>query len=640
MALGFAQEDAKDDCLTCKATYEKPCSLYMAPSTIPGAGWGVFTAVDLQEGDSIGEIDYIIPVLDKFKTLPYRGQQQFLSWLGYVWPSEPDFFYRATQDSFPTIPQAMYKVDPGLNGATSLKFRDDDKNRVSAFAPGIASLVNSGGPDLVNIKSLKKKRQISFVARHDLKAGSELFLHYGDIWHERLEERQTSQVEYDTLEDYNTNILPNKTLPTEQDKRNKITQKKRKQLEMDDDDEFQDGSFNNALEGIKKYMNDVLGNRKSSTDMKEEYHHSSNVDKVEAVEQETPKQDLDWLKQHGMCIDTLRSGPSKKRGAARFPKKRGAFAKKHILKGERIAPAPLLALKRDDLNIYEADESKKVFGEVLDMTEVDDEEELLNYCFGHPDSELLFVPYTPIVNFINHGGKNPNAKIQWPKDLANEFLQLHPLDVLDMSGKLMAEFVALRDIEPDEEIVIDFGEDWDEEWWDHREEYDDMTEFRHEIGAPDGFFPDNWINQSVVYELAKKRLQPGELELMRWKHNGKPICKHCYRVGMPQNLTQHIRDLADERGITKLYEKLLYNDILDTNEWTTFEAHQEQWFAQQYEAKAWNFNMVRQLLYILNDCLFCTDVETVLMFYSITLLLGMRQHARVFFVLSALEDLI
>ena len=122
-----------------------------------------------------------------------------------------------------------------------------------------------------------------------------------------------------------------------------------------------------------------------------------------------------------------------------------------------------------------------------------------------------------------------------------------------------------------------------------------MTEFRHEIGVPDGFFPDNWLNETVVYELATKPLKPGELELMRWKHNGKPICKHCYRVGMPPKLTQHIRDFADERGITKLYEKLLYNDILDTNEWTTFETHQEQWFAQQYEAKAWNFNMVRQL---------------------------------------------
>ena len=57
------------------------------------------------------------------------------------------------------------------------------------------------------------------------------------------------------------------------------------------------------------------------------------------------------------------------------------------------------------------------------MNEVEDEEELLNFCFGHEDSELLFVPYSPVVNFINHGGRKPNAEIRWPKDSANEWLE-------------------------------------------------------------------------------------------------------------------------------------------------------------------------------------------------------------------------
>jgi hypothetical protein len=65
-------------------------------------------------------------------------------------------------------------------------------------------------------------------------------------------------------------------------------------------------------------------------------------------------------------------------------------------------------------------------------------------------------------------------------------------------------------------------------------------------------------------------------------------------VGLPSGFSQHFRDFADARGITKLYEKLLDNPILDNNEWTVFDTKDEKWFAQQYEKKAWNFNMVRR----------------------------------------------
>jgi len=99
---GTALVASTEQCIDCAAPTE--CSLYLAPSSIEGAGLGIYTAKNISKGDYIGEPDRFVPVLDKFKTLPYRGQQQFLSWLGYVWPAEPDFFYSASTDSFPTIP--------------------------------------------------------------------------------------------------------------------------------------------------------------------------------------------------------------------------------------------------------------------------------------------------------------------------------------------------------------------------------------------------------------------------------------------------------------------------------------------------------------------------------------------------------
>jgi hypothetical protein len=571
----------------------RECTLYLAPSTIPNAGYGVFAGVDFDEGDYIGEPDLVIPVIDTYKNLPYRSQQQFASWLAYVWPAEPDAFYPATRASFPTIPSYMYKVDTGLNAATSLKFRNSNHERIHAFAPGIASLVNSS-PEFVNIQSVKRRNHVSFVAREEIDAGTELFLHYGTIWHERYAENQTSETEYDSLEDYNSNILPSINLPTEQEKRRQLLKKPRKTLQVDDDEEMEERAAhimsNGQMEiekGYKSTVNKVPPNDElRSTDVMDQQEEYDDENEEEEDDEDVPMRNVDWLQQHGMCIDNLSIGSSEQRGRAPYGK--GAIANVSIKKGQVIAPAPLLAIKRDDLIIFEADETQKALRNVLDLNKIVGQEELLNYCFGHAESEVLFLPYSPVVNYINNG-KEPNAKIQWPQDAP--WLDMHPLDVLELSGKIRMDYVALKDILPGEEIVIDFGQAWNEARGIHVNEHGDLNEFRHEVGVPDDFYPDKWKNESVVYELATKPLQPGELELMTWKHNGERVCKNCFRVGLPSGFSQHFRDFADARGITKLYEKLLNNPILDNNEWTVFETNNEQWFAQQYEKKAWNFNM-------------------------------------------------
>lgn len=584
------------------------CQLYLAPSTVPNAGYGVFAGVDIDEGQAIGEPDLVIPIIDEYKNLPYRSQQHFSPWLAYIWPREPDALYQATRDSFPTIPSSMYQVDTGLNGATSLKFRNSQKERINAFAPGIASLVNSS-PDYVNIQSVKRRNQVSFIAREDIEAGTELFLNYGETWHARFEELQSSETQYDSLDDYNTNILPSLDLASEEEKRNKLNQQTRKSLDVDsDEDEEQvaqvviNGKGDVVEKGFKSFANKVLHNNVPTSTgeeedeygeddgEEEEYEEDSEDEEYEEDDEDVPMRGLHWLQQHGMCMDTLSIGSSHQRGRAPYGK--GAFATIPIKKGSVIAPAPLLAIKRDDLTIYEADETQPALSNVLNLDKIVGHEELLNYCFGHAESEVLLLPYAPIVNFIN-GGKEPNAKIAWPQDAP--WLKLHPLDVFGQSGKLMMEYIAIQDISPGDEIVIDFGQAWNEAHEQHVNEHGDLVEFRHEVGVPDGFFPEAWKNTPVEYELATKPLQPGEMELMTWKHNGERVCKNCYRVGLPSGFSQHFRDFSAARGITNLYDKLLNNPILDNNEWTVFDTNNEQWFAQQYEKKAWNFNMVRGL---------------------------------------------
>jgi hypothetical protein len=62
---------------------------------------------------------------------------------------------------------------------------------------------------------------------------------------------------------------------------------------------------------------------------------------------------IDWLKTNGMCVDNIMPMKSRITQAGR-----GAFATRRIKKGEVISPMPLVQVRRDHLDVYEADESE------------------------------------------------------------------------------------------------------------------------------------------------------------------------------------------------------------------------------------------------------------------------------------------
>jgi hypothetical protein len=72
---------------------ENVCTIYMAESTIPGAGLGTFTGVELQKGDSVGHGDVMIALTDYFyhfqalgEKMMQRDDWEFIdpTW-NYVW---------------------------------------------------------------------------------------------------------------------------------------------------------------------------------------------------------------------------------------------------------------------------------------------------------------------------------------------------------------------------------------------------------------------------------------------------------------------------------------------------------------------------------------------------------------------------
>jgi hypothetical protein len=82
---------------------------------------------------------------------------------------------------------------------------------------------------------------------------------------------------------------------------------------------------------------------------------------------------------------------------------------------------------------------------------------------------MLLCPYGLLTALINHSAENPNAKIQWSKTMRHPEWRDQLIDSWgdEYHTGLQIDFVALRDIKENEEILIDYGEAWDRAWQEH-----------------------------------------------------------------------------------------------------------------------------------------------------------------------------
>jgi len=172
----------------------------------------------------------------------------------------------------------------------------------------------------------------------------------------------------------------------------------------------------------------------------------------------------EWLEKNGFCLNTIRQGVSDIPNAGR-----GAFANREIEEGENVIITPLLHIAdKELLTMYSIDDEDDET-----LNEVDGpigKQILMNYAFGHPDSNMVFVPTAPQVTLINHGSVEANARLEW----ANVYdIFSNPDDYLDMSVGEMADVkdpvlvmkvVAKRKINEGEEITINYGTSWQTAW--------------------------------------------------------------------------------------------------------------------------------------------------------------------------------
>ena len=158
---------------------------------------------------------------------------------------------------------------------------------------------------------------------------------------------------------------------------------------------------------------------------------------------------LEYIKSEGMCLDRVRVGASQIYEAGR-----GIFAKSKISQGALITPVPVAAINR-----------------TLQLLDDSMQRLIVNYCFGHMNSSLLFYPYTTTAMLVNHSSSKANSKLKLSSKIDTSLLDKTPSEILDIKFSLgvVFEIVATRDIERGEEILMDYGIDWQRAWDSHLE---------------------------------------------------------------------------------------------------------------------------------------------------------------------------
>jgi hypothetical protein len=191
--------------------------------------------------------------------------------------------------------------------------------------------------------------------------------------------------------------------------------------------------------------------------------------------------DLTFLHETGVCLqDSITVQPSTRPKAGR-----GAFAKHAITTNQVIGSSPVIHMDRSQVEIveqqlYDADDTILPLDSLREhgikyTAERIGLQLLLNYCFGHSDSNVLLLPFAPGVNYINHSKEKANARIRWlpKKDQPGSgvFMKTQPaMELFSIpvnNETLTIEYVALTDIAEGDEIFLDYGDAWSNAWADH-----------------------------------------------------------------------------------------------------------------------------------------------------------------------------
>ncbi|GKY90557.1 hypothetical protein MPSEU_000029400 [Mayamaea pseudoterrestris] len=425
------------------------CGVWLAPSTIPGAGLGLYSGRPFKADEQLQATgDLTLSIIDLRLHNKHNPNFDSFLWDEYTWNAEA---LNMDHEGYSDVNAASMGFGAAAN--CFLPILNIDEWNPSHVNP--QQLHRSKDPGAGAISAYGNR---TTTASRDLLAGEELFVSYGENWF-------TTRPALGPI-----------PLTDDLDHAHRLVE------------QYKDLIDRQSLKLLPETLDDIWNMFVRNTSFVDSrvigaFHHSDHAEMDRLLRQnktitqlriEQSTRSIGWLQEHGTCGDHITAQRSTLPQAGM-----GAFAARNLPQGTRVAAMPLIHISdRTILEMYHFDpESLKqeipvshpVFG-------VRSHQLLLNYCFGHGESSLLLCPYGPISSYINHNQTQANVKIVWADAARGNHmpkLLLHNLTSLDgdATAKLAFDVVATRNILQGEEILLDYGDDWEQAWQTHMQNW-------------------------------------------------------------------------------------------------------------------------------------------------------------------------
>lgn len=476
------------------------CGLYLAvssTSTIEEPKWGIYTGKPYDKDSNIGYGDVAIQLHNFLANTQsassksddeMAAEEQFLAnvvdfFEQYIWvPASSGGQNELGPDGgriVTAIPGA------GVLGAYHPKLTNTDWNHTAAYH---RPLLNEGdaGEAHPGRGAQSHFYDVSLRAMINIPAGMEIFVNYGDNWSPDGEAKEEGNKDDEITQDDHAKIDETIT------KMRKFFEKYEKDLNDQskmDIYNFLTRDVMNAAAGAKKGEK-IAAMLPPTPDQLKQLEQNGGIT---SIAEPTAIRPMDWLEKYGLCMDNIRPGASTIPYAGR-----GAFATRAIPEGGLVSPVPLIQIASEHVltmhELHKVVNPDALEGEESEYLAKSSDESignqlLLNYCFGHPESTLMFFPAGASTEFINHSKDKANARMVWSSHANNHkhWFELTPSQLIEDGNRhlgLLMEIQALRDIEEGEEIFIDYGDEWQEAWDEHVAQWKNLV--------ADGTLPKVW----------------------------------------------------------------------------------------------------------------------------------------------------
>ena len=433
------------------------CTTYLAPSSIPNSGLGMYTTIPYAKGELFPLPEIGIMLHDRDAHYPF-GLHNLLA--QYPWGGSVlrHGLHDATSTSC-MVPGLGMLANSHL-GLVNMRYEESWQIDMSKDGTDSLSVEGQQSSTLQDVGrgSMSLHSRVLFEAYKEIEVGEELFVNYGDEW---FTAREDLIGVIPGASDYEkADIMIAKAFSSSND-------------EMSDGNNYSIGS-----QVYEEMLNDAEkdGGKRLRAAFPDHFTDVPDARKMGTARfsAKTSIQSVEWIENNGACIDNIVVGTSTIPQAGR-----GAFATRSIKEGGVITTTPLITLEREQLQLWEevnavdvGVQTKQEDDKVLEMVGY---QLLLNYCYGHVNSSLILFPYSPSVNFINHGSiEDANAVIRWSSYPYHkgEWLDLSVKEIKDLQKTgLMFDVLATRDIHRGEEVLLYYGKDWEDSWNVHIEEW-------------------------------------------------------------------------------------------------------------------------------------------------------------------------